>query len=652
MNRPSCSTVRRACLCAGVLVFGSTVQAVTFSSGKLSGSFDSTLSIGGLYRLHDPDPRFYGTANGGYQHSVNADDGNLNYLRGWASQVFKGTHDLELEYGPHLGAFARFTYFYDYENADEERARTPLSGEARDWVARRIDYLDLYARYRFEAAGRPVDVRFGRQVLSLGESTFIQNGLNVVNPIDVSKLRIPGAELREAFLPVNMLRASVAVTDLTTVEAFWLLEFRRTEIEPAGSYFSTNDFASRGGENVFLGFGALSDLGTLGAIPRDPNREGNNFSQFGAAVRTLVPALNDTEFGLYFARYHSRVPVLSARTPTGPISPALVQSTASALAQQNLAPAMVAAGYPPAGVPAALSTLLGAALTNVPASALPAQLRPFYPAAAQIAAGARQVGLLTAAATGRYFVEYPEDIDMIGASFNTDLARLGVAWQGEVTYKQDVPLQVDDVELLFAALSTLAAPFGAHNQLGNFLGQYDREVTGYRRHDLWTAQTTFTKIFGPMLGASSLTLVGEVGGVWVNDLPAKDILRYEGSGTFTSGSQAAMLGTGSVLPATPLEAFADDFSWGYQVVGRLEYNNLFAGINVLPTIAFTHDVAGNTPLPLGNFLEDRMSLNLAAEFVWQNAWSLELRYVDFWGGGRYNLIADRDYVATTLKYSF
>jgi hypothetical protein len=646
------ASVRHPLLAAGLALAIPAASALTFSHGALSGSFDSTLSVGGLYRLNDPDPRFYGTANGGLAHSVNTDDGNLNYRSGWAAKVLKGTHDLELMYGPNFGAFTRFTYFYDYENADGLRDRTPLSDQARDRVGRRIDYLDLYGLYRFEAGGKPVDVRFGRQVLSLGESTFIPNGNNVVNPVDVSKLRIPGAELREAFLPVNMLKASIGLTDNTALEAFWLLEFRRTEIEPAGTYFSTNDFASRGGNRVYLGFGALSDRNALGAIPRAPDREGNNFSQFGLALRTLAPGLNNTEFGFYYARYHSRVPLISAFTPTGPVSPAFVQATASSLAQQQLAPAMVQAGYPAAGVPAALTQLLGAALTGAPASALPPTLQPFYPAANQIAGGARQIGLLTAAATGRYFIEYPEDIDMLGVSFNTDVRRLGIAWQGEVSYKQNAPLQVDDVELLFAALSALAPQFGTHNQVGNYLGQYGREISGFRRHDVWTAQTTGTKVFGPMLRASQLVVVGEVGGVWVNGMPDKRTLRYESPGTFTSGSAAAMVGTGSALPATPLEAFADDFSWGYQVVARLDYNNLFAGINVLPTVAFTHDVKGNSPTPLGNFLEDRKSLNLAAEFVWQNAWSLELRYVDFWGAGRYNLIADRDYFATTFKYSF
>ena len=662
MNTPFFRSARFGGIIA-VLSSAIPVSAVTFQHGQLRGSFDSTLSFGGLYRLDDPDPRFYGTANGGtanggMANSVNTDDGNLNYAQGFASVLAKGTHDLELTYGEHVGAFARVSYFYDFINADGETERTPLSDQAVDYTARRIDYLDLYGLFRFEAAGKPVDIRFGRQVLSLGESTFIPNGNNVVNPVDVSKLRVPGAELREAFIPVNMLKASISLTENISAEAFWLLEFRRTEIEPSGTYFSTNDFASRGGDQVFLGFGSLSDQGTLGAIPRAPDREGNNYSQYGLALRVLAPGWNDTEFGFYYAKYHSRVPVLSGITPTAPVSAALVQATASHLASAQLAPAMVAAGYPASGVPSALPTLLGAALTGVPASALPSisslspTLYPFYPVAVQIAAGARQVGLLTAAGTGRYFVEYPEDIKMLGASFNTDLGGLGLAWQGEVSYKQDLPLQVDDVELLYATLSALSPAFGTNNQIGNYLGQFGREITGYRRLDVWTAQTTFTKVFGPMIGADQFVFLGEVGGVWVPDLPDKSVLRFESPGTYTSGDQSAMIGTGSALAATPYSAFGDDFSWGYQIAGRLDYTNVWGGINVSPSFAFSHDVDGNSPSPVGNFLAGRKSLSLGAEFVWQNTWSLDLRYVSYFGGQTYNLIADRDFAAATIKYAF
>ena len=639
----------------GALLLAPAGRAFEFYNGDLKGSFDSTFSFGELYRLENPSPGFYGTTNSfagvvGQQNSVNSDDGNLNYGKGWVSQLFKGSHDLELKYHDY-SFLARGYYFGDLKS--DHTMRTQLSSQARERVVHGSELLDLYVDAKFDLTPDfPVDLRIGRQVLSLGESTFIPNGLNVVNPVVLSKLRTPGAELKEAFLPVNMIRLSVNLAKNVTFEPFYLLEFRHNELEPAGTFFSTNDFATRGGSKVMLGFGTLADTGTLGSIPRSVDHMASNHNQFGASLRILAPSLNDTEFGLYFVKYNSRSPVISATTPTDPISSALVVSTATSLATTNLVPVMLANGYPAAGIPSALNTLIGAALTGVPIGNLPATLQPFYPAAQSIAAGASKIGLLTAAATGRYYDEYPDDIRMFGASFNTSIGSTGISWQGEFSVKNNVPLQIDDVELLFETLSSLTPTFGANNQVGSLLGQLNTAVPGYRRHRVVTAQSTITKVFGPVLGSQQLTLVAEAGGVWVN-LPSKDYLRYDGPGTFTAGSASEMVNTGfGAIPPTPASAFADSFSWGYQVLAKLDYNNVFAGVNLSPSVAFAQDLRGTTPLPLGNFIEGRKSLTLSAEFTFQNAWAWEVRYVNYSGAGNYNLLSDRDYVATTLKYSF
>lgn len=635
---------------AFVALLATRLPAVQFTVGELKGSFDSTLSLGGLYRLQNPDPDFYGTSNSvngvpGRQNSVNTDDGNLNYGKEWVSELLKGSHDLELKYR-NFGALVRGYWFYDFR-ADNTR-RTPLSQQAEDRVVQGAELLDLYARGKFTLSnGMPLEVRLGRQVLSLGESTFLPNGINVVNAVDLSKLRVPGAELKEAFLPVNMVKASIGLTPGVTVEPFWLLEFRRNELEPAGTFFSTNDFATRGGNTVMLGFGSVADLGSaVGGIGREKDREGGNFNQFGLATRVLAPGINNTEFGFYFARYHSRSPVLSARTPTTPINLDLTGPLTAAFIRGGVPAAQ-------AGPQAAAIFQLIVRSQTAPQTLQPAEIATLQSAPVQAAiAGARQIALLTAAATGRYFTEYPEGLNLFGASFNTSIGKTGISWQGEVSLKNGVPLQVDDVELLFAALSSLAPQFGTSNQLGNYLGQYGREITGYRRHQVWSAQSTLTKVFGPTFGSQQLTLLGEVGGIWAN-LPSKSTLRYDGPGSFTSGSQAFMNGAGfPQFLATPDEAFADRFSWGYQLLARLEYNNILPNVNMQPSLALTHDVRGNTPLPLGNYVRGRKSVNLAVEFNYRNAWSLELRYVNFFAAGRYNLLADRDYFATTVKYSF
>ena len=123
------------------------------------------------------------------------------------------------------------------------------------------------------------------------------------------------------------------------------------------------------------------------------------------------------------------------------------------------------------------------------------QLATLRSASVQAAiAGAKKIAFLSAAATGRYFLEYPEDIQLYGASFNTTLGGTGVSLQGEVSYKANQPLQIDDVELLSATVSALDASagtvYGTHNQLGNYAGQYGTYVRGYERHGVWQAQAT------------------------------------------------------------------------------------------------------------------------------------------------------------------
>ena len=651
---PHC--LRRPAVVGLVLALGlsPSARAFLFEIGEIKGSFDTTISVGGLYRLKNPDPAYFGVSAGGLQRSVNADDGDLNYRRGMASLLVKASHDLLLK-TDHAGLFVRGFYFNDFVNTGGTRHRYPLSDEALKIVGENAELLDAYVYFKGNIGSMPVSLRAGHQVLSWGESTFIPNGINSVNPIDVAKLRTPGSELKEALRPINMVSTSVNLTENVTFEGFYLLDWERTRVDPPGTYFSTNDFVAKGGKKVYLGFGAIGDTSSLGAISRGVDREPGNSGQVGVNLRWLAHGLKDTEFGLYYMNYHSRLPVISAVTPTSAVSPAFVQATASSLASANLAPAMIAAGIPAATVGVVLPGLVGSALLGVPIASLAPSLAPyaaFYPSAVSIASGAKTIGFLTAAATGQYVIEFPKDIHLLGASFNTSL--MGIALQGELSYRSNQPLQVDDVELLFAALSPLNPAYGNNNQLGSFaLNTY---IPGFRRHKVVTGQMTATKVTRGLLGADQSTFVAEAGFVNVN-LPSKGKLRYDGPGTFVGGDINYMTNSGSnasgVLPLSePGSAFADSLSWGYQLVARLDYNNAFRGVNVSPLVVFAHDVQGNTPLPMGNFVRGRKSLTFGAEFTFQNAWALDLRYVSFFGAGRYNLLGDRDYISCNLKYSF
>ena len=64
-----------------------------------------------------------------------------------------------------------------------------------------------------------------------------------------------------------------------------------------------------------------------------------------------------------------------------------------------------------------------------------------------------------------------------------------------------------------------------------------------------------------------------------------------------------------------------------------------------PRVAFNHDVNGTSPGPGGNFIEGRKSGTLGVEANYLNKWSLDLSYTNYFGGGQFNEISDRDFVA-------
>jgi len=619
-------------------------QAFNFSLGELQAQLDSTVSIGGSYRLDDPDPSLYSITKGGLQYSNNGDEGNLNYLKGWSSLAVKMTNELLIQ-DDNYGFFFRTSAFYDYENEDNDRAFNPLSDRALANVGSDFDILDAYFYYQFDWGEVPMDFRFGNQVISWGESTFIQNGINSVNPIDVSKIRIPGAELREALTPVPIASLSAGLTEFISLDVFYQMKWEETVIDPPGTYFSTNDFVGEDGKYVWLGFGAIPETYPVGFIPRGPDAYADDSGQFGVAMRIYAPDLNDTEFGFYFMRYNSRLPLISARTPTVPINTDLTSPLTTVFAMNGMSSdAALAQAQGIWALVTALNTYGPEALTATQLATL--QSEPVQAALD----GAQQIALLTSAATANYLIEYPEDINLFGASFNTMLGSTGWALQGELSYRPDQPVQYDDVELLFAALSSIYPVYGNFNQLGNYAGQLNTRISGWTTEDMYQMQMTATKVFGPILGADQWIFLTEVGATWFPDLGDSGI-RFEGPGTYTSGNAAAT--AAGLQPATEdASAFATGTSWGYRAVARLDYSNLWFGVNASPSIQFAHDVAGITPQPIGNFLEDRKSMTLGVEFTYQNAWSTNLRYTRYWGAGRHNLINDRDFISTTLKYSF
>ena len=403
--------------------------------------------------------------------------------------------ELSLDRGENFGVFVRGSALYDTIVEDSRTERTPISEEGKDLAGSYLRLLDAFVYGRWDLAGHELDVRAGRQVVNWGESTFIQGGINAaINHFDVSALRAPGSELREAYLPQELLKVGFGVTDNVTVEAIGIWDWNATRPEPVGTYFASNDFVPRGGEQVFLGFGAFSDQGTdfrpLGGpfienfqgVPRGETITPSDSGQYGVALRWFMPDFaQGTEFGFYFVNYHSKLPLINGQTGTqAGVCSSL--GTLSPRARQRMASHRPAVRRRPWGSP---PTRVCAFPRRGPGSGSVDCTGNAEPLSDLTARDTRRSWAIprSAAATSRHrrrrsrptstrrpraiSPSFPEDIQLLGVSFNTQLGTTGVALQGEVSYRMDVPLQFDDVEVLFAALTPfeVAALSGAGSRL-------------------------------------------------------------------------------------------------------------------------------------------------------------------------------------------
>ena len=705
----SFSRLTASALALGGFLYGLPVQAIEFGDGEVRGSLDTTISHGLTFRVERRDPEL--------TTDINGNDGNLNYDRGVVSNTSKFTTDLDVGAGD-FGVFVRATGFIDFENDNGTRERTPLSDAAKDRMARNLELLDAYATGTFDVGDSIIDARIGRHVLNWGESTFIPNGINAINPFDVSKLRLPGSELREALLPVGLASISVAPTDTLSVEGFYQLDWEETEIDAVGSYFSSTDYVGPGAREAVIsdvaeafaedvteadrrsGFGPLTqainaDLaGNVvvhpqhGVIPaplppladpdpdfatvlRGPDRTPDDSGQWGLALRYLAEDLNDTEFGFYAMNYHSRLPIVGAQTSSPQaLQGALAAANAVSAPGSHTQRAVVAAVEQ--AVRAAVMAGVEVGLID-PAHAQAAIESGIAETLDPAAIGEAVSGIAGALAidryadranrSGEYFLEYPEDIRLLGVSFNTALGTSGWALQGEYSLRPDAPLQRAERTVLTEGLSPIIGALGmaacasnpsmedcprnpANGQplpsqffqqsLNTHVGTYrPRKVQGYVERDVSQIQATATKVFGPALGADGLIFLTEVALMHVHGMPDKSVEPLESP-------------AGGVLETE--DADADATSWGYRVAARLDYNNAIGGANLYPYTQFLHDVSGNSPAPSGPFVEGRTALTIGLRADYLSRWQADIGYTRYAGDG--NELSDRDFVSLSVKYSF
>lgn len=627
-------------------MFGvSGANAVEFNFGDLRAQIDNNVSYGVAVRTEKPDAGQVIAQNGtvlginGKGSSFNYDDGTLNYKQGdvYTNNV-KWSGDFELNY-KNYGAFVRARAWYDQAIMDETPRFKDYNDATKSYAGKGAEFLDAFVWGDFYVADMPINLRLGRQVVSWGESTFIQGGINSINPLDASAFRRPGAEIKEGLLPVNMAFTSIGLTASTTLEAFYQLEWEKTRTDPCGTFFSTIDFVADGCGPVVLGGSAneldmleLRDQEIANGVPlsqrvspmteRIEDAEPKDDGQFGVALRTYTNLFGGAEFGVYYMNIHSRLPYISG-----------------VLTNQDRLGAL---GGPQGST------------ASVNPNATYDTYRPLYQ------------------------ISYPEDVQVMGVSIATSLPN-GASIAGEVSYRPDMPMQWNAIELILAGNGVpwsrlyqqrMKENVAAGNDPKDIYGEISQ---GNDEFDMWQIQSTYIQFFDRVLGADQLALAAEIGATHVVDLPNKSEARYgrsgaygigdnDGVGGFTGGPDGKGMCSVETLGGNPNtsknenianctdEGYVSEWSGGVRVRAGLSYNNAFAGVNVTPNLNLGYDM-GYGPEPGAQFIDKRITYGLGVSFVYMNNATLDLTYAGF-EGGDYDQMVDRDNVSLAVKYSF
>ena len=285
----------------GAFLLAPNAHAFRFTQDEIKGFIDTTVSSGLMIRVARKKHGLIGIADGGTAYAI-GQAGDLNYSKG---NVVSAANEFLSEAGlsyHNFNAFVRASYFVDPVNFYNKS----LTAYERKNAGQAFQLLDAYVEGKFEPAGHALDVRVGKQVLNWGESLFIPGGLSVTNAADLSKLMLPGAEVRDALLPSPMIMDSYQLTDQLSLSNYYIFKFDRMRTSVCGTYFATDNATCEDGNGDITGGYGFFPEGTPGWVShRVSGNRPSNHGQYGAALRYLAAELNDTEFGFYFMNYHN-----------------------------------------------------------------------------------------------------------------------------------------------------------------------------------------------------------------------------------------------------------------------------------------------------------------------------------------------------------
>ena len=508
-----------------------------------------------------------------------------------------------------------------------------FTSDARKYDGLRARLLDAYFSANWQLGDESaLNIRAGRHIAAWGESLFFNGIALTQSPADATKATVPGADVKSILLPVNQISMQLSATSKLTFLGQYKLEYKPTELNPVGEFFSVADVVGPGRQFIYgiynpLDVSAYSNLNLTGST----QPSGQN--DIAAAVQLVNGFL-----------------VQNGTLPSNnQLSPAVLQ-TVNALTQQinNL-------GLTAVTVPETILAL-AAPRSNVPKYVNPVYAGEIRPSRyGQYSVGAKYA--FTPSTTGGlYYLRYhdttPSPVQNYGDALLIKSPVAGVPDITTGTLGITVPVTYnikyfDGIKMYASSLSTemFGANIGAEAIYRDgvpVLVNVDGGITGPiptpSRSRIGQFDVNALYIFGNTDWYDSITLVADVGGNKVFSVDGVVSVANPNHPTST--------------------ALKYDYStWGYSFLWFIDRKNVFDGWDVQVPMTFSGIMRGH-----GSFLSGMGALmgpndrraSVGVNFTRLQALQLGLTYSAYFGHPNFTdrPYQDRDNIGLTVKYSF
>ncbi|HBT56839.1 MAG TPA: DUF1302 domain-containing protein, partial [Pseudomonas sp.] len=302
---------------------GGSAYAFQIDTGNpdLRMSWDNTIKYSAAWRLNNARDS---VADDSIGVQANTNDGDQNFDRGLISNRFDLLTEFDLRYKRNYGLRLSGAAWYDdvYNKSNDNPGalggalvnstsvrHDRFTDDTEKLHGRKAELLDAFVYGSFTVADMGLNLRAGRFTQLYGESLFFGNNsiAGAQSSLDLIKaLSVPNSQFKEILRPIGQLTAQLQINQNVSLGAYYQLEWRKSRLPAAGSYFSFTDFIDEGGESIILGPGV--------SVFRTGDIEASDSGQGGLQLKIRS---GNFEYGVYAAQYHDKMPQFYIYPDTG-----------------------------------------------------------------------------------------------------------------------------------------------------------------------------------------------------------------------------------------------------------------------------------------------------------------------------------------------